>query len=161
MNKFLDRLRQYLKLPLCLRFINWFVQRFVYGVKGLKFNLHFASRVTHPGKLVVGKSAQFSLAMKGGCYLECYNGVEIGEGTIIAAGVKIISANHKLDDFKQHEFSKPIRIGRKCWLSANAIILPGVELGDNVIVGAGAVVTKSFPSNSVIVGSPAKLIRQI
>jgi len=108
----------------------------------------------------LSKSAQRSLAHKGGCYLECSNGVVIGEGTIIAAGVKIISANHRLDDFNKHEKTSPIRIGRDCWLGANVIILSGVELGDRVIAGAGAVVTKSFPSNCVIAGVPAKIIKR-
>jgi acetyltransferase-like isoleucine patch superfamily enzyme len=58
--------------------------------------------------------------------------VFIGEGTIIAAGVKIISANHKIDDLSKHEIGRPIRIGRNCWLGANAIILSGVELGDEI-----------------------------
>jgi len=73
--------------------------------------------------------------------------------------VKIISANHKIEDLSKHEKTRPIRIGKDCWLGANAIILPGVELGDRVIVGAGTVVTKSFPSNCIIMGVPARIIR--
>jgi len=55
--------------------------------------------------------------------------------------------------------AEPIRIGKKCWIGANAIILPSVELGDNVIVAAGSVVNKSFPDNIVIGGNPARVIR--
>lgn len=153
--------RSYLRLPLRQRFLNWFVQKFVYHTSNLKFSLHFASRVTHADKLVLSKSARNSLSRKGGCYIGGYNGIEIGEGTIIAAGVKIISANHKFGDFSQYEKTRPIRIGQNCWLSVNAVILPGVELGDNVIVGAGAVVTKSFPSNCVLAGVPAKVINHL
>jgi len=152
-------IRVYLRISLRLRFLNWFVQSFIYGTRNLKYSIHFASRVTHPDKLILSKSAEYSLSQKGGCYLECLNGIEIGEGTIIAAGVKIISANHNFEHFKEHEKNKPILIGKNCWLAANAIILPGVELGDRVIVGAGAVVTKSFPSNTVIAGVPAKVIK--
>jgi acetyltransferase-like isoleucine patch superfamily enzyme len=154
-------IRTYLRISLRLRFLNWFVQKFIYRTPDLKFSLHFASRVVHADKLILGKSAQNSLSRKGGCYIGCFNGVEIGEGTVIAAGVKIISANHKFDDFNKYEETRPIRIGRHCWLSVNAVILPGVELGDNVIVGAGAVVSKSFPSNCVLAGVPAKIINYL
>jgi acetyltransferase-like isoleucine patch superfamily enzyme len=155
-----QRISDYLRIPLGLRFLNWFVQTYIYRTRDLRFSLHFASRITHANKSKLSKSAQKSLALKGGCYLECSNGLEIGEGTIIAAGVKIISANHDLDDLSKHEKTRPIRIGRDCWLGANAVILPGVELGDRVVVGAGTVVTKSFPSNCIIFGVPAKVFKK-
>jgi acetyltransferase-like isoleucine patch superfamily enzyme len=57
---------------------------------------------------------------------------------------------------------KDVVIGNKCWIGMNAMILPGVHLGDNTIVGAGSVVTKSFPEgNVVIAGNPAKLIKKL
>jgi maltose O-acetyltransferase len=87
------------------------------------------------------------------------NKIYIGDYTIFAPGVKIISANHDKKDYHSHDKSiSPIKIGKNCWLGANSVILPGVELGDNVIVGAGAVVTKSFPDNVILGGVPAKII---
>ena len=53
-----------------------------------------------------------------------------------------------------------VKIGKNCWIGNSVTILPGVELGDNVTVGANSVVTKSFPSNCVIGGCPAKIIKQ-
>ena len=65
---------------------------------------------------------------------------------------------YQLNPRDEWEKEKPIIIGKNCWIGTNVVILPGVELGDNVIVGAGAVVTKSFLSNCVLAGVPAKLI---
>jgi len=89
------------------------------------------------------------------------NGISIGEGTVFGPGVKIVSANHNAKDLSTWEPAESIRIGKACWIGANAVILPGVEIGDSSIVGAGAVVTKSFPAKSVVAGNPAKTIKRI
>ena len=149
----------YRRIGLRIRALNWLVHRVIYGQRGLKFSVHFASRVIRPDRVKLGKNV-VSIGLKGGLYIQAVNGVEIGDDTIIAPGVKIISANHDLEDYGKHFSCEPVRIGRRCWLGVNAIILPGVQLGDEVIVGAGAVVTKSFPARSVIAGVPAKLLRQ-
>ncbi len=74
----------------------------------------------------------------------------------------MITENHDLNNLDYHQPTQPILIGKNCWIGMNAVILPGVVLGDHTIVGAGAVVTKSFSEGScVIVGNPAKLIRKI
>ena len=62
--------------------------------------------------------------------------------------------------YKQPLIHLPISIGRGCWIGQNVTVLPGVTLGDNVIVGAGSIVTSSFPSNVIIAGSPAKVIKR-
>jgi len=97
--------------------------------------------------------------ISGGCYIQGLNGIEIGDGTIIASGVKIISANHDLYDYNRWIPDRPIKIGRNCWIGANSVILPGIQLGNHVIVGAGTIVTKDFPDNVVIAGNPAQVIR--
>ena len=95
-----------------------------------------------------------------GCYVQGTNGVVIGDYTQVAAGVKLISANHALTDNRAHSKTRPILIGKYCWLGANAIVLPGVCLGPSTVVGAGTVVTKSFPEGyRVIAGNPARVIR--
>ncbi len=81
----------------------------------------------------------------------------IGEGTYIAPNVGIITENHDIKDPAQRAGGKSVIIGKKCWIGFNSVILPGVVLGDHTVVGAGAIVTKSFPDGyCVIAGNPAK-----
>ena len=90
--------------------------------------------------------------------------VRIGNNCMIAPQVGIYTATHPLNPIERNsglEFAKPITIGDNCWIGGQAIINPGVTLGDNVVVASGAVVTKSFGSNIVIGGNPAKIIKQI
>lgn len=98
-----------------------------------------------------------------GCYFQNFSAkIYLGKGTEIARNVGIITANHDFYNLANHMDGKDVIIGNKCWIGMNAIILPGVQLGDNTIVGAGSVVTKSFPEgNLVIAGNPAKIIRKL
>lgn len=136
--------------------MNFFCQRFL-GINGdIPWMVHFTSYVS--GKVSIGKNVERSFTLSGGCYIQGSNGIEIGDDSIFAPGVKIISANHSRGNLKNSDPCEPIRIGKRCWIAANAVILPGVQLGDDVIVGAGAVVTQSFPSNVVVVGIPARIL---
>lgn len=139
--------------------VNFLFQRLFGLNRDCPWSVHFTSKVVAPQKLRVAPSSRLSFAVSGGCYIQALNGVEIGEDTIFAPGVRIISANHSEADFHVPVPAEPIRIGRRCWIGANAVILPGVQLGDHVIVGAGSVVTKSFPGGCVIAGVPARVIR--
>lgn len=97
-----------------------------------------------------------------GKYFQAINGgkIFIGKGTRIANNVGIITTNHDINNPDDHMEPKNVIIGKKCWIGMNAIILPGVELGDNTVVGAGSVVTKSFSEgNCIIAGNPAKKIK--
>lgn len=97
-----------------------------------------------------------------GNYYQAMGAIDIGRGTYIAPNVGLITANHDLINLDLHHEAKPIRLGEKCWIGMNAVILPGVQLGPHTIVGAGSVVTKSFPAgNCVIAGNPAKVIREL
>lgn len=136
--------------------INFVFQRIFRINAEQKFMVHYTSKVS--GKVELGEKVWISFASSGGCYVQGDNGIFIGENTIFAPGVKIISANHDKNDFGKQEKGNPITIGKNCWLAANCVVLPEVELGDNVVVGAGAVVTKSFPDNVIIAGVPAKII---
>jgi len=120
--------------------------------------VHYTSIVSKTVHL--GKNVAPYLANSGGCYIQGINTIFIGDNCMIAPGVKIISANHDLADYSKHDKTiQPIKIGKNSWLGANCVILPGVELGENVVVGAGAIVTKSFPDDVIIGGNPARIIK--
>jgi acetyltransferase-like isoleucine patch superfamily enzyme len=95
----------------------------------------------------------------------CNNRIVIGDGTQLAPGVVIVDFDHPLEaglTAKQQRgggVAEEIHIGKNCWIGANAMILKGVTLGDGCIVGAGSVVTRSFPADSIIVGNPARLLK--
>jgi len=98
-----------------------------------------------------------------GNYFQNFNGkIHIGKGTYIAMNVGIITSNHNVDNLDDHMPGQDVIIGASCWLGMNSIILPGITLGEKTIVGAGSVVTKSFPEgHCIIVGNPAKLSRKL
>lgn len=80
----------------------------------------------------------------------------------MAPNVGIITTNHDILDPGKHVPGKPIVIGDNCWVAMNAVILPGVVLGNGTIVAAGSVVTKSFPQGRCVIGGvPAKVIKLI
>ena len=112
--------------------------------------------------MIIDDSTKLYLALNSGMYITAFNGTKliIGKGTLIASNVCIQTGNHGLLDREVYEL-KDVSIGENCWLGFGAAILPGVTLGDNVTVGANAVVTKSFPSNVVIGGCPAKILKYI
>ena len=142
---------------------NFIFQRLLRINSGVPWSVHFTSTVIHGQNIRIGRNVDRSFAVSGGCYFQGFNGIKIGDETIFAPGVKLISANHGLNPQRRQGLiaTRPIRIGKDCWLGANVVILPGVELGDNVVVGAGAVVTKSFPSNVILVGVPAQSLEKL
>jgi maltose O-acetyltransferase len=90
--------------------------------------------------------------------------VHIGDNCMLAPGVHIYTATHPLDAqlrISGQELGKPVTIGNNVWIGGRAVINPGVTLGDNVVVASGAVVTKEVPSNCVVGGNPARIIKQL
>lgn len=125
-----------------------------------------------------------------GCTFLDTDSIEIGDYTLLATNVTVICADHPVstrerilpvdDDLEDEDYSyiddkgnfddsieytflntkKPVKIGNRSWIGANTIILPGVTIGDNTVIGAGSIVTKDIPSNVIAVGSPARVIRK-
>ncbi len=133
----------------------------VFRINGrVPWPVSYSSRVTYPEKVTAGSVAKRCIAINEGIYIQGMNGIDIGEGSWIGPGVKIVSANHSADDLQSHDVDRPISIGDNCWIGSNAVILPGVEIGDNVIVGAGAVVAGNVLPDLVVVGVPARAVRR-
>lgn len=86
-------------------------------------------------------------------------GIHIDEHCLIASGVTILSHDH-CKRVNGHPLLLDTYIGKRCFIAVNATILPGVHIGDEVIVGAGAVVAKGVPSNVIVAGNPARVIRE-
>ena len=94
------------------------------------------------------------------CLMMARGGITIDDNTMIAANVQLISNNHDLHD-RMILTCKPVHICENAWIGAGATILPGVTVGKNAVVAAGAVVTKDVTPNTIVGGNPAKFIKNI
>ena len=119
------------------------------------FYSNFGGHHCHFGKMVY---ANYGLT----CVDDTH--IYIGDYTMIGPNVTIATAGHPiLPELRQqgYQYNMPVHIGKNCWLGAGVIILPGITIGDNVVVGAGSIVTKDLPSNVVAVGNPCRVMREV
>ena len=108
--------------------------------------------------LFIGKN----VFINSGCKVQDQGGIEIGDGTLIGHNVVLATLNHALAPERRGDLiPRPIRIGKNVWIGSNAVILPGVTIGDGAVIAAGAAVTKDVPENSVVGGVPARVLRTI
>lgn len=119
----------------------------------------FAPFYTNFGRFIqIGKNVFINHA----CSFLDMGGITIEDEVLIGPKVNLITENHPLNPADRKSLiSKPILIKRNAWIGANASILPGVTVGENAVVAAGAVVSRDVPDNSIVGGVPAKLIKQI
>jgi acetyltransferase-like isoleucine patch superfamily enzyme len=137
----------------------FFIQKILGFNKKAYWPTHHSSIISYPDKIKIGIGTAPGLS--NGCYIQGMGGIELGDYTIVAPGVGIISGNHNIYDYREHEVSK-VKIGSYCWIGMNAVVLPGVILGDHTIVAAGAVVNKSFEDGYCVLGGvPAKVIKKL
>lgn len=90
--------------------------------------------------------------------------IYIGDYTMLGPNVTLATAGHPIAPelrAQVYQYNVPIHIGKNCWLGAGVIVLPGVTIGDNTVIGAGSVVTKDIPANVVAVGNPCRVLRPI
>ncbi|WP_043932609.1 sugar O-acetyltransferase [Bacillus sp. EB01] len=116
------------------------------------FHTDFGKNIT------IGKNVFFNT----GCSFQDRGGITIGDGSMIGMNVTIATLNHGLPlETRNTTYPFPVNIGKNVWIGSNATILPGVTIGDNSVVAAGAVVTKDVPANTVVAGVPAKFLKEI
>ena len=113
-----------------------------------------------------GKHCHFGKKVYANFNLTCVDDTHIyvGDHTMFGPHVTLATAGHPIDPELRRrglQYNMPIHIGRNCWLGAGVIVMPGVTIGDNVVIGAGSVVTKDIPSNVVAVGNPCRVLREV
>lgn len=119
------------------------------------FHANFGGKHVHFGKCVY---ANFNFTAVDDTH------IYVGDYTMFGPNVILATAGHPiLPELRQeaYQYNMPVHIGKNCWLGAGVIVLPGVTIGDNTVIGAGSVVTKDIPSNVVAVGNPCRVLREI
>ncbi len=119
------------------------------------FHANFGGKHVHFGKNVY---ANFNLTLVDDTH------IYVGDYTMFGPNVTVATAGHPiLPELRQkgYQYNAPVHIGKNCWIGAGAVIVPGITIGDNVVIGAGSIVTKNIPSNTVAVGNPCRVLREV
>ena len=131
---------------------------------GHNLQINGIPRIYDIKKLNIGQNVSINT----GCVLQCYGGVVIGNNVTISDGAKILTRSLRTTNYiensskiKREHIEKEIKIGDGVWIAANAIILPGVNIGNNSIIAAGSVVTRNVEEKCVYAGIPARKIKTL
>ena len=119
------------------------------------FHANFAGKHVHFGKNIY---ANFNLTLVDDSH------IYVGDYTMIGPNVTIATAGHPINpELRKRglQYAIPVHIGKNCWLGAGVVVLPGVTIGDNVVIGAGSIVTRDIPSNVVAAGNPCRILREV
>ena len=119
------------------------------------FHANFGGAHCHFGKKIY---ANFNLTLVDDTH------IYVGDNTMFAPNVVVATAGHPLEPSLRndgYQYNMPVHIGKNCWIGAGVLIMPGVTIGDNVVIGAGSVVTKDLPSGVLAFGVPCKVQREI
>ncbi|MDG3581295.1 acyltransferase [Galbibacter pacificus] len=118
-------------------------------------------QIDSPSRLILGDQ----VSINRNCVIHAGGGIVIGDNTLIGPNVIIYSQNHRYKNSSelvrnQGYDLKKVVIGSNVWVSASVIILPGIEIGNNVVIGAGTIVTKNVPDDTIAIGSPLRIIQK-
>ncbi len=119
------------------------------------FHANFGGAHVHFGKNIY---ANFNLTLVDDTH------IYVGDYTMFGPNVTVTTAGHPiLPELREkgYQYNAAIHIGRNCWIGSGVMIMPGIIIGDNVVIGAGSVVTHDLPSNVVAVGTPCKVLREV
>lgn len=113
-----------------------------------------------------GRHCHFGDKVYANYHLTCVDDthIYIGDYTMIGPNVTIATAGHPiLPELRRqvYQYNMPVHIGSNCWLGAGVIVMPGVTIGDDTVIGAGSVVTRDIPSGVVAVGNPCRVMRKV
>ena len=133
--------------------------RFIVG-KHVSFRKGFSMMIGKNGEVNIGNNVFFNNY----CSLNAIERIIIGDGTIFGENVKVYDHNHCYQDpnvpIKEQGFtSAPVNIGKHCWIASNVVILKGVTIGDNCVIGAGCVIYKDVPEESVMINKQELVIK--
>ncbi len=119
------------------------------------FHANFGGKHCHFGKNIY---CNFNLTLVDDTH------IYVGDYTIFGPKLTEATAGHPiLPELREkgYQYNAPVHIGKNCWIGAGVLIMPGITIGDNVVIGAGSVVTKNIPSNVVAVGNPCRVLREV
>ena len=144
--------------PLSEMLYCFFIQK-IFRINGnVPWPVYFTSTIMYSKNIETGNNC--SPGLSPGCYVQGRCGITFGNNLMMGPNVGIISSNHDMDDYALWVEEKPIKIGNNVWLGMGAVVLPGVEIGDNVVIAANSVVSKNIPSNVIAAGTPCKVIKE-
>ena len=142
-------------------FIRNIIFKLIFKKFGKKNFIDYKTYFRYPSKISIGNNVWIN---RGGEFFPSYFvkdcEIIIGNNVAIGPGVIFFSAGHDYKDLKLPVIGKTIVINDYVWIGGKSIILPGVELGEGSIIGAGSVVTKNIPPYTIAVGNPAKVVKK-
>lgn len=145
---------------LCPPFVRTIFHKFIFRSFGVNNMIDYRTYFRYPSKIEIGSNVTINRGTNiYGSHFVKEAVVVIGNNVAIGPEVKMFSASHDYTSLDLPNIAQSIIVNDNCWIGGGAILLPGVELGEGVVIGAGSVVSCSIPAWSIAVGNPASIIK--